>query len=139
MKSERTQIIVSDIAGVVIVTYLLYNLVMSKGLTWVFCMYGVPLLIMRGALSVIDRVDGILNITGHNITNTHVTDHLFPKIPHYHAMEATRAIKPILKDYYRLDDTPILKALYKEAKECIYAKSDDNEEAKGVFWFDNKF
>ncbi|XP_023770029.1 delta(12) fatty acid desaturase FAD2 [Lactuca sativa] len=165
-KSERAQIIVSDV-GIVIVTYFLYNLVMTKGLTIVLCTYGVPLLIvnislicvtflhhthsslphydstewdwLRGALATVDRDYGILNITGHNITNTHVIHHLFPKIPHYHAMEATKAIKPILKDYYRFDDTPILKALYREAKECVYVKSDDNEKAKGVFWFDNKF
>ncbi|KAI3516060.1 hypothetical protein L1887_14969 [Cichorium endivia] len=165
-KSERAQIFVSD-AGILVVTYLLYNLAITKGLTWVFCIYGVPYLIinsslvgitylqhthpslprydstewdwLRGALATVDRDYGILNMTGHNTGNTHVIHHLFPKIPHYHAMEATKAIKPILKDYYKFDETPILKALYREAKECVYVESDDHDDSKGVFWFGNKF
>ncbi|CAI9300008.1 unnamed protein product [Lactuca saligna] len=165
-KNERAQIFVSDV-GILVVTYILYLLTMNKGLTWVFCIYVVPLLILnsslitvtylqhthpslphydstewdwlRGALATVDRDYGIMNRLGHNIANTHVIHHLFPKIPHYHAMEATKAIKPILKDYYKFDETPVLKALYREAKECVYVESDDSEDAKGVFWFDNKF
>ncbi|KAL4573919.1 hypothetical protein LXL04_020740 [Taraxacum kok-saghyz] len=165
--NERAQIFVSDV-GILVVAYLIYHVAMTKGVSWVLCIYGVPMLFLyssfvcitylhhthpslphydstewdwlRGALSTVDRDYGILNkLMGHNITNTHVTHHLFPKMPHYHAMEATKAIKPILKDYYKFDDTPILKALYREAKECVYVKSDDYEDAKGVFWFDNKF
>ncbi|KAI3522243.1 hypothetical protein L1887_11730 [Cichorium endivia] len=161
-----TLIFLSDV-GILVVMYLLYHLAMAKGLTWVLCIYGVPLFFvnsslvcvtylqhthpslphydstewdwLRGALATVDRDYGILNRLGHNIVNTHVTHHLFPKMPHYHAMEATKAIKPILKDYYKFDNTPILKALYREAKECVYIESDDNEEAKGVFWFGNEF
>lgn len=166
LKSQRAQIFLSDV-GILVVMYLLYHLAMAKGLTWVLCIYGVPLFFvnsslicvtylqhthpslphydstewdwLRGALATVDRDYGILNRLGHNIVNTHVTHHLFPKMPHYHAMEATKAIKPILKDYYKFDETPILKALYREAKECVYIESDDNEEAKGVFWFGNEF
>ncbi|KAL4566316.1 hypothetical protein LXL04_030430 [Taraxacum kok-saghyz] len=135
-KSERAQIIVSDV-GILVVTFLLYHLTMTKGVSWVLCIYEWDWL--RGALSTVDRDYGILNRVGHNIANTHVTHHLFPRIPHYHAVEATKAIKPILKDYYRFDETPVLKALYREAKECIYVESDDDDEVgKGIFWFNNK-
>ncbi|KAL4573920.1 hypothetical protein LXL04_020741 [Taraxacum kok-saghyz] len=142
-KSERAQIFVSDV-GILAVTYLIYHVAMNKGVSWVLCIYGVPMLFLyewdwlRGALSTVDRDYGILNRVGHNIANTHVSHHLFPKMPHYHAMEATEAMKPILKDYYKFDNTPILKALYREAKECVYVKSDNYGDAKGVFWFDNK-
>lgn len=35
------------------------------------------------------------------LQDTHVAHHLFSTMPHYHAQEATRALKPILGDYYR--------------------------------------
>ncbi|KAJ9549759.1 hypothetical protein OSB04_022302 [Centaurea solstitialis] len=65
--------------------------------------------------------------------NTHLIHHLFPKLPHYHAIEAREAIKPILGDYYFDDHTPILKAAWRDTKECIYVEPDD--EIKGVYWY----
>jgi len=55
---------------------------------------------MRGALLTVDRDYGMLNLVFHHITDNHVTHHLFSIIPHYRAGEATRAIKPILGNYY---------------------------------------
>ncbi|GKD28419.1 hypothetical protein Tco_1239197, partial [Tanacetum coccineum] len=49
-------------------------------------------------------------------------------------MEATMAIKPILGDYYKYDDTPILKAFWRETKNCIYVEPDGAEKS-GVYWF----
>ncbi|CAN1133642.1 hypothetical protein LINPERHAP2_LOCUS7789 [Linum perenne] len=46
-------------------------------------------------------------------------------IPHYHAMEATNAIKPLL-------------ALWREAKQCVYIESDECDKNKGVFWYKTK-
>nr|GEV52902.1 delta(12) fatty acid desaturase DES8.11-like [Tanacetum cinerariifolium] len=67
--------------------------------------------------------------------------HLFPAIPSYHAHEATEAIKPILGDYYKYDGTSILKAFWREMKECIFVEPDDydDEDKKkyGVYWFRN--
>ncbi|GJX92474.1 hypothetical protein Tco_0345800 [Tanacetum coccineum] len=51
-------------------------------------------------------------------------------MPHYHAMEATKAIKPILGEYYQFDGTSVFKAMYRETKECIYV--DKDEEVKEV-------
>ncbi|PIM98205.1 Delta(12)-fatty-acid desaturase [Handroanthus impetiginosus] len=162
---ERAQILVSD-AGILAVTYGLYRLAAAKGLSWVFCVYGGPLLVvngflvlitylqhthpalphydssewdwLRGALATVDRDYGILNSVFHNITDTHVAHHLFSTMPHYHAMEATKAIKPILGKYYQFDGTPVFKAVWREAKECIYVEPDEGEKSKGVFWYNNK-
>ncbi|CAK8543352.1 unnamed protein product [Lathyrus sativus] len=163
---ERLQIYVSD-AAILAVCFGLYHLALAKGLAWVVCVYGVPLLVvngflvlitflqhthpalphydssewdwLRGALATVDRDYGILNKVFHNITDTHVAHHLFSTMPHYHAMEATKAIKPILGEYYRLDETPFYKALWREARECIYVEPDQGTEKKGVFWYNNKW
>ncbi|KAG6596236.1 Omega-6 fatty acid desaturase, endoplasmic reticulum isozyme 2, partial [Cucurbita argyrosperma subsp. sororia] len=162
---ERLQIFISD-AGLLAFTYGLYRLILAKGLTWVVCVYGVPLLIvkgflvlitflqhthpalphydssewdwLRGALATVDRDYGILNKVFHNITDTHVAHHLVSTMPHYHAMEATKAIKPILGQYYHFDGTPVVKAMWREAKECIYVEPDEDEKNRGVFWYRNK-
>lgn len=161
---ERAEIFMSD-AGILAVTYTLYRLAAAKGFTWVICVYGVPLLVvnaflvlitflqhthpslphydssewdwLRGALATVDRDYGILNKVFHNITDTHVTHHLFSTMPHYHAMEATKAVKPILGDYYQFDGTPVYKAMYREVKECIYVEPDEGDRNKGVFWYRN--
>ncbi len=162
---ERLQIYISD-AGVLAISYGLYRLAVSKGVAWVLCVYGCPLLIvngflvlitylqhthpalphydasewewLRGALATIDRDYGILNKVFHNITDTHMAHHLFSTMPHYHAMEATKAIKPVLGDYYQFDGTPFYKAMWREAKECIYV-GPEGDHNKGVFWYQNKF
>ncbi|KAJ6392746.1 hypothetical protein OIU77_022267 [Salix suchowensis] len=90
---------------------------------------------LRGALVTVDRDYGILNKVFHNITDTHVAHHLVATVPHYHAMEATEAIKPVLGEFYQFDSTPFYKALWREARECLYVEPDE----KGVFWFMNKF
>nr|ADL09404.1 fatty acid desaturase [Wrightia tinctoria] len=164
MPARRIQIYTSD-AGVLVAFYLLYRITLAKGLVWLICIYGVPLLIvnaflviitylqhthaslphydssewdwLRGALATADRDYGVLNKVFHNITDTHVAHHLFSTMPHYHAMEATKAIKPILGEYYQFDGTPFYKAMWREAKECIYVEPD--EAGRGVFWYQNKF
>ncbi|MBA0759849.1 hypothetical protein Gotri_022666 [Gossypium trilobum] len=162
---QRLQIYISD-AGVLAVTYALYLLVLAKGVGWVISVYGVPLLVvnaflvmitylqhthpslphyessewdwLRGALSTVDRDYGILNKVFHDITRIHVAHHLFPTIPHYHAMEATKVIKPILGEYYQFDGTPVYKAIWRELKECVYVEPDAGDNDKGVLWFRNK-
>jgi len=163
---ERAQIYISDV-GIVAMTYFLYKVAVAKGLGFLVCIYGVPLLIvnaflvtitylqhthpalphydssewdwLRGALSTVDRDYGILNKVFHNITDTHVAHHLFSTMPHYHAMEATKAIKPILGEYYQFDGMPFYKAIWREAKECLYVEPDEDSPEKGVFWYQNRF
>jgi len=159
---ERAQIFISDV-GVVAVVCALYKLAVAFSLGWVLRVYGVPLLIvngwlvlitylqhthpalphydssewdwLRGALATVDRDYGILNKVFHNITDTHVAHHLFSTMPHYNAMEATKAIKPLLGEYYQFDATPVYKAMWREAKECVYVESESD---KGVYWYNNK-
>lgn len=81
---------------------------------------------LRGALCTVDRsfgsyLDGVL----HHITDTHVTHHIFSKMPFYHAEEATEALKPILGAFYLKDDTPILKALWRSYCNCKYVEDGD--------------
>ncbi|KAL9240164.1 hypothetical protein vseg_014413 [Gypsophila vaccaria] len=163
---ERLQIYISDV-GILAVGYGLYHLMANNGLIWLICVYGGPLLIMnalivvitllhhthpslphyeysewdwlRGGLATIDRDYGILNTVFHHISDTHVAHHLFSNIPHYHAEEATKAIKPILGDYYQFDGTPVYKALWREYKECVYVTNDEVGKNNGVFWYSNKF
>ncbi|WCJ32411.1 Delta(12)-fatty-acid desaturase [Euphorbia peplus] len=163
---ERLQIYISDI-GIFATTFVLYQAAEAKGFGWVVCTYGVPLLIvnsflvmitylqhthpslphydsaewdwLRGALSTVDRDYGVLNKVFHNITDTHIAHHLFSTMPHYNAMEATNAIKPILGEYYSYDGTPVYKALWREAKECLFVEADEGANNQGVFWYRNKF
>ncbi|KAM7523327.1 hypothetical protein LguiA_013229 [Lonicera macranthoides] len=163
---ERLQIYISDV-GLITVMYALYRAVLAKGIVWVICVYGVPLLIvngflvlitylqhthpslphydssewdwLKGALATVDRDYGVLNKVFHNITDTHVAHHLFSTMPHYHAMEATKAIKPILGEYYQFDSTPFYKATWREARECLYVEPDESTSIKGVFWYKNKY
>ncbi|RWW51430.1 hypothetical protein BHE74_00042225 [Ensete ventricosum] len=161
---ERAQIFISD-AGLMAVLYALYCVAASYGFWWVVRVYGVPLLVvngwlvlitylqhthpslphydssewdwLRGALATVDRDYGILNNVFHNITDTHVAHHLFSTMPHYHAMEATKVIKPLLGEYYQYDGTPLLKAMWREARECLYVEPDEGSTKKGVFWYRN--
>ncbi|OUZ99111.1 Fatty acid desaturase [Macleaya cordata] len=55
---------------------------------------------LRGGLTTVDRDYGWINNIHHDI-GTHVIHHLFPQIPHYHLVEATKAAKPVLGKYYR--------------------------------------
>ncbi|KAJ6803707.1 omega-3 fatty acid desaturase, chloroplastic-like [Iris pallida] len=55
---------------------------------------------LRGGLTTLDRDYGWINNIHHDI-GTHVVHHLFPQIPHYNLIEATRAAKPVLGKYYR--------------------------------------
>ncbi|KAL6909734.1 hypothetical protein ACP4OV_001393 [Aristida adscensionis] len=93
---------------------------------------------LSGALATVDRDYGaFLAGAFHNITDTHVVHHLFPSMAHYHAAEATRAIRPVLGEYYRFDATPIARAAWRAAKECVYVEPDSRRD--GVFWYGSKF
>ncbi|GJU54231.1 delta(12) fatty acid desaturase-like protein [Tanacetum coccineum] len=161
--SERGQIVLSDV-GIMVVLYAYYRIVVTEGVKMTFFLYGMPLLVMggffiiltylnhthpsiahydstewdwiRGALSTIDRDYGtLMNWAFHDANPNHVIHHLFPTIPLYRASEARDAVKPILGDYYKFDDTPMLKALWRDTKECIYVEPDESSEVKGVYWY----
>ncbi|KAF4550298.1 Fatty acid desaturase-like protein 1 [Elsinoe fawcettii] len=80
----------------------------------------------KGALSTIDRSLGwIGRHFMHDIIDHHVVHHLFPKIPFYHAQEATEAIKPLLGDEYRQrKDVGFLRDLVRTFGECVAVRED---------------
>ncbi|OQR97021.1 fatty acid desaturase [Achlya hypogyna] len=80
---------------------------------------------LRGALCTVDRSFGAwIDSAIHHIADTHVTHHIFSKMPFYHAAEATEAIKPLLGKYYLIDPTPIPLALWRSYTNCKYVEND---------------
>nr|XP_043619257.1 delta(12)-fatty-acid desaturase FAD2-like [Erigeron canadensis] len=165
-ENERVLILFSDI-GLIAFSYMLYKLAMIQGFGWLFCVYLGPLIVrnaylvtitylqhthpslphyddsewnwMKGAFTTVDRDYGVLNKVFHNITDTHVLHHLFSYIPHYHAMEATNAIKPILGEFYQSDSTPYYVALWRESKNCMFVEPDKSDDRKGIYWYSRKY
>jgi len=149
--SQRMDVVVSDVA-LLVVLGLIYLWSSMAGFSSVVFYYGVPYVIvnfwlvtitylqhthvdvphytaeswtnMKGALSTIDRDFGILNIWFHHIQDTHVLHHLFSTIPHYHAEEATRAIKPLLGKFYHFDNSPVAQALWQTRRHCKYVPDE---------------
>lgn len=74
---------------------------------------------LKGALSTVDRDYGIFNPIHHNI-GTHVAHHIFLGIPHYHLLEATQAIKPVLGEHYRVCREPIWRSLWRACRACYF-------------------
>lgn len=74
---------------------------------------------VRGAFCSVDRPYGkVADFLHHRIGTTHVAHHLDAKIPHYHAAEATMAIKAAFPHLYRYNSTPVRWALWNVAKDC---------------------
>ncbi|POR36004.1 Omega-6 fatty acid desaturase, endoplasmic reticulum [Tolypocladium paradoxum] len=87
---------------------------------------------LRGALSTVDRDPGfLLRHLMHHIVDLHVVHHLFPRIPHYHAQEATDAIRPLLGKYYRQDSGPWYGALYSNFRDCQWVEPNPTATEKG--------
>ncbi|KAJ4823123.1 hypothetical protein Tsubulata_001891 [Turnera subulata] len=160
---ERPQVVISD-AGILTALYVFYRVSKAHGFAWFSCTYLAPLVVvfvmvssttylnhtnptlpryddsewewLRGSLSTIDLDFGFwVNKITHDVTKTHICHHLFPMISHYHTVEATEAIKPILGDYYQIDSTPLHKMLYRAVKGCVYAEQDEESLDKGVYWY----
>ncbi|EFN55499.1 hypothetical protein CHLNCDRAFT_48812 [Chlorella variabilis] len=160
-KRERVEVAVSDVALVAVLCGL-RQLAATMGWAWLAKTYIVPYLIvnfwlvtitllqhthpelphytddewdwLRGALATVDRDYGwLLNSLHHHIADTHVAHHLFSSMPHYHAQEATAALKPLLGDYYRSDSRPWFKALWQDHSMCRYVAPDTP--GSGILWF----
>lgn len=78
----------------------------------------------EGAFSAIDRAYWKLtNLLHHNIGRYHVYHHLNSKIPHYHGPEATRILQKHYPQFYRMDPTNPLRALWRSiGKSGVVAK-----------------
>jgi omega-6 fatty acid desaturase (delta-12 desaturase) len=163
---ERWMIILSDIAIFLWLGVLAYVGLFVTSPLWLFKYYVMPYLFtnfwlvlytklhhmhlalphyggsewnwLRGALATIDRDYGFFNLVHHHIGDTHIVHHLFSTMPHYHAQEATEAIKPVLGKYYNLDTSPISTSLWQALKFCRYVeaeKAPPPNSVDGVYWF----
>jgi fatty acid desaturase len=78
---------------------------------------------IQGAFQTVDRRYGrLLDFLHCDIGNTHVVHHLFPRIPHYNGAQATRALATAFPHLYRYDDTPVFRALWRLATQCVVVK-----------------
>lgn len=84
---------------------------------------------LKGALSTIDRDYGVINPIHHNI-GTHVAHHIFLNMPHYHLKTATKAIQPILGEYYRYTNEPIWKSFIHSYWACRFVP----DQGSGVYY-----
>ena len=82
---------------------------------------------VKGAFMTVDRpYGGLIDFLHHRIGSTHVAHHMDARIPHYHAAEATRALRAHFPHLYRHDPTPIPQALWRVATSChVVSKGDD--------------
>ncbi|PNW70229.1 hypothetical protein CHLRE_17g711150v5 [Chlamydomonas reinhardtii] len=160
-KRERIEVLVSDIALAVVVaglaaisrtwgfmfllkTYLIPYLVVNHWLVMItFLQHTHPKLPhygdgewdwLRGAMATVDRSYGVLDHVFHHIADTHVAHHLFSYMPHYHAEEATEAIKKVLGDYYAYDSRNVFRALWDEVGGCAVVAPDTNGPEQ-VYWY----
>jgi len=157
-RHQKTGVIASDIA-LLVWCWVLYRLTCNFGIMAMIKFYGMPYFWvnfwlvtitflqhtdwvvpryydgwswMRGALGTVDRDYGVLNFFHHHIADTHVLHHIFSKIPHYHAQEATQAIldSGLISNYYIADNTPWYIALWNNYRDCRFVKHDES-----VTWF----
>ena len=86
---------------------------------------------MRGGISTTDRDYGLFSNIHHSI-GIHLVHHLFPQIPHYHLVEATEAVKPVLGEYYREPErapwhgipTRLIKEFTTSLKKCRFVPNE---------------
>jgi len=157
-RQQKTGVIASDIA-ILVWVWILYRLSCYFGLMVVIKFYGIPYLWvntwvtiltylhhtdwavpryydgwswLRGALGTVDRDYGVFNFFQHHLSDTHVLHHIFSRIPHYHAQEATQAIldSGLISNYYLMDTTPWYIALWNSYRDCQYV-----QHAESVAWF----
>ena len=90
---------------------------------------------LRGACSTVDRDYGwLLNTLHHHLADTHVCHHIFSGMPHYHAQEATAALRAVMGPYYRVDTRNVFVAMLSDWRTCAYVDADVGA-SKDVLWY----
>jgi omega-3 fatty acid desaturase (delta-15 desaturase) len=72
---------------------------------------------VRGALTTMDRSFGLFERIHHDV-GSHTAHHLFPRIPHYRLREASAALRPLLGERMRRDETPFWRAYPAVLRRC---------------------
>ena len=150
--NKLTKVLASDF-GVLFVVYVLYLWAQKRNFIEVLALYIGPYIVvnawltgytwlqhidediphydeegwdwLKGALSTIDRAyPEFINALHFDIGSTHVLHHLFSSVPHYHAREATRAIKKVLGVRYNFDGRDVWKAMWDVGKLGVLEKID---------------
>ncbi|CAK5266263.1 unnamed protein product [Mycena citricolor] len=80
----------------------------------------------RGSLATVDRplFGWVGRFFLHHIGSDHVAHHFFSGIPFYNLPEVTRAIRPVLGEHYRYDETPALIALWTTFTQCKFVEDE---------------
>ncbi|CAK5276991.1 unnamed protein product [Mycena citricolor] len=80
----------------------------------------------RGSLATVDRplFGWVGRFFLHHIGSDHVAHHFFSGIPFYNLPEVTRAIRPVLGEHYRHDETPALIALWTTFTQCRFVEDE---------------
>ncbi|KAJ6471091.1 fatty acid desaturase-domain-containing protein [Mycena vitilis] len=90
----------------------------------------------RGAAATVDRA--FLGWQGtfflHSVARYHVVHHFFPKMPFYHAKEATEALQAFIGEYYTFSDKPVFRALWDNYNRCQFV----DDEGGVLFYRDKK-
>ncbi|KAF8850300.1 oleate delta-12 desaturase [Acephala macrosclerotiorum] len=100
----------------------------------------------RGAASTIDRDFGFIGRhIFHNIIETHVLHHHISIIPHYHAEEASEAIKKVMGIHYREDHSGkgmwnFMRNYWMSATSCSWVEPSEGAagEGKDILFFRNR-
>ncbi|KAF8148409.1 fatty acid desaturase-domain-containing protein [Crassisporium funariophilum] len=89
----------------------------------------------RGALATVDRplFGWVGRFFLHNISSDHVAHHFFPGVPFYHLPEVTKAIMPVLGEYYNYDSTPAMYALWRSFTQCVFVENEGD-----ILFFKNR-
>ena len=89
---------------------------------------------LKGACSTVDRSYGwLLNTLHHHIADTHVCHHVFSGLPHYHAVEATDALRKVMGPYALVDRRNVASALWEDWRDCVYVAPDTAD--SDVHWY----
>lgn len=80
---------------------------------------------VRGAMATIDRDFGFIGKhIFHDIIETHVLHHFVSRIPFYNGRQGTEALKKVLGEHYRRDDSNMLVSFFKVARACQFVEGD---------------
>eukprot|EP01122_Echinamoeba_exundans_P012632 TRINITY_DN532_c0_g1_i1.p1 TRINITY_DN532_c0_g1~~TRINITY_DN532_c0_g1_i1.p1 ORF type:complete len:376 (-),score=37.52 TRINITY_DN532_c0_g1_i1:22-1149(-) len=88
---------------------------------------------LRGQLTTIDRSFGwFFDTFFHHIQDTHVCHHLFSRLPHYHAQEATQALAKKLGPYYQRCEDSVVTQTVECFTDCVFVEDDPDD---GIYWW----